>query len=42
MGVDEGLELTSRSNEHGEVDNDKEDIEIDREEGELVGEESGR
>ena len=42
MGDDEGLELTSRSDEHGEVDNEEEDMEIDQEEGELVGEESGQ
>ena len=41
MGVDEGLELTSRSDEHGEVDNEEEDMEIDQEEGEFVGEELG-
>ena len=42
MGVDEGLELTSRSDEHGEVDNEEGDMEIDQEEGELMGEESGQ
>ena len=42
MGVDKGLELTSRLDEHREVDNEEEDIEMDQEEGELVGKESGR
>ena len=42
MGVDKGLELTSRLDEHREVDNEEEDIEMDREEGELVEKESGR